>query len=385
MTNEEAKILLDKYNQGLASPAEAALLQYWFIHEASKEGAAISDLDLQQLVADMREEVLAQTKPNPNFWSRLGSNPMVWKVAAAVAAIVFGIWFFSARYMKDGQLQNHPELVSRSQDIAPGKNTATLTLANGKTITLSDAKTGVVIQTSKLTYTDGTAVSEHQAAATGSMGKNQLLSAQTPRGGTYQFTLPDGTRVWLNADSKISFPEQFSGKTRKILLIGEAYFEVAHLALATPKPFIVETSTQQVTVLGTHFNINAYTNEAATRTTLLEGSVKVAAGKNTITLSPNQQATNAANTLKVSPANIEQAIAWKNGDFVFTRQPLAEIMRNVARWYDVEIIYAPDVDQTETYTGKVSRSKNISQVIHVLHAIQLLNFKIEGKRIYVSR
>ncbi|MBE9602594.1 FecR family protein [Pedobacter sp. MC2016-24] len=385
MTNEEAKILLDKYNQGLASPAEAALLQYWFIHEASKEGAAMSDLDLQQLVADMRQEVMAQTKPNPNFWSRLCSSPMVWKVAAAVAAIVFGIWFFSARYMKNRQLQNHPELVSRSQDIAPGKNTATLTLANGKTITLSDTKTGVIIATSKLTYTDGTTVSEQQASATGIAGKNQLLSAQTPRGGTYQFTLPDGTRVWLNADSKISFPEQFSGKTRKILLSGEAYFEVAHLALATPKPFIVETNTQQVTVLGTHFNINAYTNEAATRTTLLEGSVKVAAGKNTITLSPNQQAINTANTLKVSPANIEQAIAWKNGDFVFTRQTLAEIMRNVARWYDVEIIYAPDVDQTETYTGKVSRSKNISQVINVLQAIQVLNFKIEGRRIYVSR
>ena len=388
MTNEEAKILLDKYNQGLASPAEAALLQYWFIHEASKEGAAMSDLDLQQLVAHMRQEVMAQTKSNPNFWSRLGSKPMVWKVAAAVAAIVFGIWFFSARYMKDRQLQNHPELVSRSQDIAPGKNTATLTLASGKTITLSEAKTGVIINASKISYDDGTDLSAPVENAEGTEdGNQQIFTAQTPRGGTYQVTLPDGTHVWLNADSKISFPAKFSGTSRKILLSGEAYFEVSHASKAIPKPFIVETARQQVTVLGTHFNISAYSDEHDTKTTLLEGSVKVSTsqGAPATILRPNQQAITIGTTITTKEVDPSLAIAWKTGRFTYKDTPLETVMRQISRWYDVDITYTSNDLKNELFSGSVSRYDHVSRILGTIEFTGTVKFKLKGKQITVTK
>ncbi|MBE9598462.1 FecR family protein [Pedobacter sp. MC2016-24] len=379
MEQQEINGLIEKYKEGIASPQEIDALQNWYRSVGYADGIYPDhEITVKTRIQDRLIATIHPVKPN-KLWPRIAIT------AAAVAALIFGVWLFEAHY-RNGR---HPELVSGPQysnDVAPGKNTATLTLANGKTITLSDAKTGVVIQTSKLTYTDGTAVSgQHRPSrsdAEGSGAKNQLLTAQTPLGGTYQFTLPDGTRVWLNADSKISFPMQFSGKSRKILLSGEAYFEVQHLALATP--FIVETPGQQVTVLGTHFNINAYKDEADTKTTLLQGSVKVSQGSAFSILSPGQQAILSAQNISLKAVNVNDVIDWKNGEFIFKNEPLPNILRRVARWYNVTVTYQAKYDQIPTYSGSVSRLNNVSEVLHMLEKTGDSRFEIRGNQIIVK-
>ncbi|RYZ46238.1 MAG: DUF4974 domain-containing protein, partial [Sphingobacteriales bacterium] len=294
--------------------------------------------------------------------------PRIAVAAAAMAVITIGVWlYYTPRHPDAGQ---EPGSAQYANDIAPGKNTATLTLPNGQTIELSDAKTGVVIDASKITYNDNTVVSTGDPSSRtegrdlSSGGKDlsglrddELLTASTPRGGTYQVTLPDGTRVWLNADSKLEFPSSFvNSKTRFVRLQGEAYFEVAKLSRAsntsstslrggtTKQSFIVETEGQQVEVLGTHFNINSYADEGKTSTTLLEGSVKISVlengkiGKGQL-LKPNQQSVLNNGKIIVKPVETSYAIAWKEGYFMFNSEPLETAMNKIARWYNLTIQY----------------------------------------------
>ena len=331
--------------------------------------------------------------------------------AAALAAIVFGVWFFNSnsgvlKQVQDDVVQN---------DIAPGKNTATLTLPNGKTITLSDAKTGVVIGDDKLSYNDGTDLSaRHPELVSGSRpGYATMLTAATPRGGTYQVVLPDGTKVWLNADTKISFPSQFNGKERRIVLEGEAYFEVskvyaplgasarsssreratsssrASVATRDLIPFIVKTKQQEVEVLGTRFNINSYTDEVATTTTLIEGSVRVnafnsATSRATAILKPNQQSIANSEGMQVLNTDASAALDWKNGEFVFNNEAITSILRRVSRWYNVEIVYQTNTDRPLTFTGSVSRFDKVSSVLKMLEKTSDLHFEIKERKIIVK-
>jgi ferric-dicitrate binding protein FerR (iron transport regulator) len=288
-------------------------------------------------------------------------------------------------------------------DIAPGKNGATITLSNGKVIQLSDAKTGVVVG-KDLKYNDGAAV---QGGGPDLRQDDVMqLTATTAKGQTYQFTLPDGTKVWLNADSKISFPSRFPGQERKILLSGEAYFEVAKVVMplsAEPLPgqiskpatlfkvpFLVESKGQTVEVLGTHFNISAYQDERLTTTTLVEGSVRVsmfdvALGRRTEMLKPNQQSIQTpGGGMQVRNVDVSEALDWKNGLFIFNDEPLQNVMRRVARWYDVEVSY-DGVDQNELYGGSVSRYDNVSKVLRKLELTGGIHFKIEGRKIKVMK
>ncbi|RZM21453.1 MAG: FecR family protein, partial [Pedobacter sp.] len=212
--------------------------------------------------------------------------------------------------------------------------------------------------------------------------------------------------VWLNADSKISFPSQFTGSERKILLEGEAYFEVAK---NKEMPFIVESGGQRVEVLGTHFNISAYQDEGSIKTTLLEGSVRIAYGsrhpelvsgsrnrkaalqgwypdlrQGGVVLKPNQQAILTGNKLDVILANIEQTMAWKNGMIVFEKQSLREVMRGLSRWYNVTVVYEPGVENI-LFTGSISRFKNISSILEIMALTGKFHFKIEGRRVTVMK
>jgi transmembrane sensor len=296
-----------------------------------------------------------------------------YKVAsiAAVIAVVFGLWF----YQSVGVVNRNAEIVYQN-DVLPGKNTATLTLSNGKTIPLSDAKNGVIIDASSLKYNDGSVVD--------SIGikSSQMLTTTTPRGGTYQVVLPDGSHVWMNADSRMSFPAKFSGQTREILLEGEAYFEVAK---DKAHPFIVKSRTQQIEVLGTHFNVNSYADETGIKTTLLEGSVKVSLsdGKEAL-LKPGEESLNTGD-IHVEKVDTEAAVAWKNGSIVFRAKTLKDIMRQLSRWYDVTIVYAPDAPLNETFSAAVSRTRNISAVLERMQTTGSVKFKIEGKIITVTK
>lgn len=311
------------------------------------------------------------------LWKKIG-------IAASVAiALSTGLYF----YRKAQGHWGRADVVLAVHNIAPGGNRATLSLAGGKTIPLSEAKTGLVVGGTRLTYNDGSSV-EANAELEQSKGESMMLTASTPRGGTYQVILPDGTHVWLNAESKLIFPAKFSRQERRVQLSGEAYFEVAKLtgpaASATGSkniPFLVLTKNQQVEVLGTHFNINGYADEGSVKTTLLEGSVKVSLlsaskGAGTVILNPGQQAVvDGKSEIKVNQADVEQATAWKNGLFYFKDADLKTILRTFSRWYDMDVIDADQLNDRK-FSGKLYRNVNAHQALQVLKLLGL-EFSLE--------
>jgi ferric-dicitrate binding protein FerR (iron transport regulator) len=282
--------------------------------------------------------------------------------------------------------------VHYKNDIAPGGNKAMLTLANGSTIVLDSAQDGTLAQqgSTKIVKLDGGALAYRAAAGSNGQTTEQtgFNTIATPRGGQYRIILPDGSKVWLNAASSLRFPAAFTGSERTVELTGEAYFEITKNA---EKPFHVKVpsgvtagESMDVEVLGTSFNVMAYTNEEKIHTTLLEGKVKVRQGATAENLSPGRQAIVDQNTLgmEVADANIEQAVAWKDGLFRFKETDIRELMRQVERWYDVDVVYRTDRGDQD-FTGVVSRNKNVSTLLQMLELTGTVHFKIEGKRIIV--
>ncbi len=267
-------------------------------------------------------------------------------------------------------------------DIAPGGNKATLTLADGNVVVLNDQQNGTLSSqgnTKIIKLTEGKVA--YNAANTGSV-QTAFNTISTPRGGKYQVVLADGTNVWLNAASSIRFPTAFTGKERTVEITGEAYFEVAK---NKAMPFKVKASTVQVEVLGTHFNVMAYTDEAASKTTLLEGSVKISSSGRQTIIAPGQQASVArgSNSINVlDGVDLDETVAWKNGMFMFNNTGIETIMRQIARWYDVEVSYDGPVT-TDHFTGKVSRNSTAAQVLKILE-LSDIHFTISGKKIIVK-
>lgn len=312
--------------------------------------------------------------------------------AAAVVLVTlsFGIYFY------ENQKTSNKNKFAK-HDILPGGNKATLTLADGRVIDLNKVNNG------DLAYQSG--ISIHKT------GNGQLIysiqsknkqhspadeltynTIATPRAGQYQVNLPDGSKVWLNSESSIKFPVQFSRAERRVELRGEAYFEVAKVyknlkSSGERLPFLVSSENQTVEVLGTHFNVNAYPGERVTRTTLFEGAVKVFADKiqSPSYLKPNQQAVLIGKTIVVSTADVEEAMAWKNGLFIFNKQNLGDIMKQVERWYNVDVVFSDEALKQEEFNGTTSRFKNISQLLEVLESTGSVHFKIEGRRIVAMK
>jgi len=314
----------------------------------------------------------------------MAGNLSLWKkiMAAATIVLISGISLYFYR-------QHMPDLISPKteivNDVRPGSNQAVLTLANGKRIVLNAAVNGEIAEQSgirirktadgQLIYTlsdSGTAANTGAAAT--------FNTIETPKGGQYQINLPDGTRVWLNAASSLKYPVRFDRKERKVSLQGEGYFEVAK---DKRKPFKVNSGSQELEVLGTHFNINSYADELSSKTTLLEGAVRLSPhGGQDLVLSPGQQAVLTSGRMKVAVVDPEEVLAWKNGNFVFNDEGLETIMRKISRWYDVEVSYQRKPADL-TFTGVVSRSKNISAVLNALDKTGKVHFKVEGKKVTV--
>ncbi|AEW00380.1 hypothetical protein A4D02_23930 [Niastella koreensis] len=274
------------------------------------------------------------------------------------------------------------------QPVMPGGNKALLTLGDGSVIVLDSAANGALSQQGKtivLKKQDGQLV--YESRHNGNQDAVAWNTISTPRGGQYQVVLPDGTKVWLNAESTLRFPAGFTGKDRTVDLTGEAYFEVNHNNL----PFIVDIISVngrpgggKVQVLGTHFNIKAYLDESVVKTTLLEGSVDMTSTESHFILKPGQQAQLTKSSGKMSldeHADVEEAVAWKDGRFVFNEASVETVMREIARWYDVEIVYAGKVP-TEKFEGEILRSSNIQEVFKILE-LSNVHCKIEGRKITV--
>ena len=296
-------------------------------------------------------------------------------VAAAVFIIGLGGAIWLLRYSKTAP--SPPTMATAiPADILPGSNKAVLTLANGQRLILDSTVNGALAQQGKVN------IIKTREGRLEYHGEDEAIlynTLSTPRGGQYQLRLPDGTQVWLDAASSISYPTFFIGKNRKVRITGQVYFEVAR---DKARPFHVNANNMDVEVLGTHFNINAYSDEASINTTLLEGSVKVNAGNaNTIVLRPGQQA-QVGNQLKVAEnANLDQVMAWKNGLFNFEGADIKTVMRELGRWYDVEIVYKGEVPPRK-FGGEVSRQLTLSQVLRLLQKVGI-NYTIEGKKLIV--
>ncbi|MBN8785956.1 MAG: FecR family protein [Terrimonas sp.] len=310
------------------------------------------------------------------------------------AAVVFLLLSAGAFFYFSSRKTIHNDIASgrKSEIILPGSNKATLTLADGSLIDLNEAGNGdIAFQGDvKVIKTDGKI--NYNVANTGSnvIAYNTIT---TPRGGQYAIVLADGSKVWLNATSSLRFPTSFNGSSRKVELTGEGYFEIAQSKLpdGRKQPFFVSINTASghggiVEVLGTHFNIMAYDEEGAINTTLLEGAVKLNTGEKTVLLKPGQQAhvTKGVDQVEVLvDVDTDSVIAWKNGEFRFDNTDLKSIMRQIERWYDINIIYDKNIPEIGL-SGKIKRKNNIEQLLEILEATHKIQFRIEGKNVFVA-
>lgn len=414
MTKRILQLLFDRYFSGSAGKEECAeLLEH--IHKADQEQIeeAVTEIALKldegpDFNIFLAERILSRIKADPLYLESLHKQDpetvheqglparpvypyyrrILFKaITACMLFAVSGLAFRAYQYRR--KLYQHTtvklQLSPPRKFILPGSDRATLTLSNGAVIILDSAKKGILAREGNVPiYKSSSGRLVYRDIPTGSTlaGPVAYNSISTPRGGQYQLVLPDGTQVWLNAASSLRYPAQFAGLTREVTLTGEAYFEVAKDRL---HPFRVLTSRQQVEVLGTHFNINDYDDEPSVKTTLAEGSVKIISGGNTLMLRPDEQAVvnnNSTGIISVSKVDVERVVAWKNGNFEFENAEIPVIMRQVSRWYDVEVAYGARLSQ-KRFTGSISRNISLKDLLTML-GYTGLNFKVTGMKILIS-
>lgn len=381
------------------------LTEFWQAIDEMKEDDPIKEVIFQQYGEKMPSAMQQRLPDWNNALNKILDTPK----ESPKASLTFrrSKWYWAAAlfiisaaglgyYIMNNSRQHIPQLARTEtnrykNDIAPGKSGAILTLSDGTTVNLDTAQQGLlaVQGKTKLTTTNGI-ISYEKTRATGSEPLYNIVS--TPRGRQFKIVLCDGSQVWLNAASSIRYPAVFEGAKRKVQITGEAYFEIAPAYASSTKekiPFIVQFTTPsgysgEVNVLGTHFNVNAYAEETAVKTTLLEGSVKISLDNNeSALLQPGEQAGISKNgKMKVLPGvDVDAVMAWKNGYFSFSQTDMATMMRQISRWYDVEIEYAGAVPDRH-FGGEISRNSNVSEVLKIMEESKVF-FKIDGKKIIV--
>lgn len=393
MKPEEVKELLKKISSGDFSKAQEDILNQWLDGADQQEYETMLGwwqelLQTEDVHVDEHPALISRIEAGlnridvptvPLYAKKSGGS--FFKVAIAAASMLLvltaGLFFYNRHTAVSGSGAN-----AFSSDIRPGGNNATLILANGAQIDLSKAADGELANEAGIKIVKSADGQLVYTILNGGSGSRSLFNTiQTPIGGQYRINLPDGSSVWLNASSSLRYPVSFSAKERKVELTGEAYFEIAK---DKSKPFLVVNKNQTVEVLGTHFNINGYEDELDTKTTLLEGSVKIFAGvnKSEAILKPGQQAQVQGYTIKIKDVDAANAAAWKDGFFVFNDENISSAMRKIARWYDLDVVYKGKIDE-EDLAGEVPRSTNIAEVLKTLELTGMVRFEIEGRKITV--
>jgi hypothetical protein len=260
------------------------------------------------------------------------------------------------------------------QEVLPGSDKAVLVLSDGRKIIL-DSTAPSALKDENITVENATLKYRGNGSETPS--QNLLV---VPRGGQYKLVLPDGTKVWLNAESSLSYPTAFTGAERKVQLTGEGYFEVTK---NKEQPFIVESSGNSIKVLGTQFNINSYGDENAFTATLVEGSVQISRGNISKMMKPGEQAKVEDDKIDVMQVDTKEAIAWKEGEFVFRDAPVTSVVRQVCRWYDLEAEYRDPVDKH--LNAVIKRNVPLAKVLHYLEETGAVHFKTENKKLVVMK
>ncbi|TKC58503.1 DUF4974 domain-containing protein [Pedobacter hiemivivus] len=394
MAPERFKALLAAYYSGSISADDRKELNsllhdntsYNNLQELITE--SVSDADLEEHFAPETLEMVYQRIKQENSLHQEGLGLTVvrnkrytWIAAAAAIFIFLSVGIYINHLKQTSTATDH--YIAKST-IHPGTNKAILTLSDGKKIFLDDMHKGKIAQQSGIVIEKmKSGELNYVASSTSEQAADKALTYNTiniPRGGQYQVNLPDGTKVWLNAASALVYPVIFKGTERLVKLTGEAYFEVAK---NKSKPFKVATANQTIEVLGTHFNVNAYADETSVNTTLLEGSVKIILSSSALSqvISPGQQAR--VNTkINVYPVDTEEAVAWKNGLFMFNKETIQSVMRQISRWYDVEVEYKGEI-AAKGFWGTIPRDKDLTYVLKVLEETGVAHFKLIGRRIVV--
>lgn len=397
--NMEIARLIAGFLQGKLSPEEEARLRAWVGEDGEnrrtwerltspvwleKQLERWKDEDPMEAWERLKEALAYQRKHHLRMMVR---KTLRYAAIVLPLALLCGI---GIRFFRSGKINRaEPPRVLTAKDIVPKGKVAQLVLGNGSTVALNDSLE------ESLTEKDGTKVrnagGKLSYAATSSVEDGQLVynTVLTPRGGEYQVRLPDGTQVWLNAASSLRFPTRFRGADREVSLSGEAYFEVAK---DEEHPFVIHSSGMTTTVLGTKFNISAYNDDHSQRVTLAEGRVKVSEESETqtgreegILLNPGYEAVRAEKekNIRVRKANVDAALAWKNGLFVFDAESLGSMMRKLSRWYDVDVVYENGVDTLFHFTGRIRRYEDIGGILHLLELTGKVHFVIEGRQLKV--
>jgi transmembrane sensor len=376
MQKIDAKILLTKYRLGEATEQEKTLVESWYA-QYTENGTPIPIERVDEIGNEIWTSLpIHQPQRRIVLWPRI--------VAAASVLVFLAIGGYLLLKKSPGNKAIAFKQPAVKIDVAPGGNNAILTLANGQNIVLNSAKNGALVRQGNVTVNkaaEGELVYTESRNGAGKYGSGYNV-VSTPRGGQYHLVLADGTNVWLNAASSLKYPTAFNGNDRTVELTGEAYFEVIH---NNAKPFRIATRNETVEDIGTHFNIYAYADETAVKTTLLEGSAMVSASGKNVVLKPGQQAqVSAANSgiSVVNNADTEEAVAWKNGFFEFNRSDIPTVMRSLGRWYDVDIAYEGKIPQRR-FTGEMHRDANLSEALKILSYLKI-DFRMEGKKIIVT-
>jgi transmembrane sensor len=368
--------LLKRYELGTASPEEIHFLETYFnyLDEINQQQTVFSSEDEKAMLGEemktrLLQEIREEAAPVIPIKRRF---PLKW-IAAAVLVVATGI---AAYLFFAGNEAKKPVIAQTEEQATIPRERAVLKLANGQELLL-DSLQGNILQQQGLTVSNDSGHLQYNSKTT----TPELHTLYTPNGAQYELQLPDGTHVWLNAASSITYPTIFTGNNRDVTISGEAYFEVAR---NQSMPFRVKAKDMQIEVTGTHFNVNTYTNEPFLTTTLLEGGVKVTRNNSTVQLTPGQQSlTGADGKLSViKNVNTDEVMAWKNGYFHFESASLETILRQVSRWYDVNIVYE-GAAPTEKYFLIIKRNSSLPAVLKVLEANNV-RFTIDGKKLTVK-
>ncbi|HLR37250.1 MAG TPA: FecR domain-containing protein [Chitinophagaceae bacterium] len=377
-TPEEIAILVEKSLRGTLTEKEQDLLNLWLQQKAERQ--LTGDIKVENEEA-LKDRLLKRIKSDAGISDRSARQNTQTRTAKilfrSAAAVIFLVLVGGASYLFLTKQNNKPNNTSsfNQEDFPPGNNGAMLTLASGKTIIIDSTTNGriaaqgnqsIVKKAGKLFYKN-----ERKSKQLNQQANNTI---STPRGKTFKVILSDGTKVWLNAASSITYPITFTGNSRNVELRGEAYFEVAH---NSQKTFKVKTQGTIIEDLGTAFNVKAYNDEADLKVTLVEGAIKV----DKTPLKPGQQAIVKSDKLRIVQANVDQAIAWKNGVFIFKGSNIKDVMKQISRWYDIDVKYKGKIPDLR-FGGGITRNCNLSEVLSILKQSNI-HFKLENRTVTV--
>lgn len=391
MDQKTFSILLEKYLRGSISQDEVnslldsleddAMRLQWEQAIAGMLAAQTQEKNMLTVPTQGKNRLPAQTQKENLLPAQTQEKKPHKVILYAIAATLLALLATSILYLTHNNQQPPIQIATmQPHTIAPGGNKAILTLADGSQITLDSANNGAIahqgnVQVIKLN--NGQLAYKADAAGTNVLHYNRLV---TPRGGQFIIILPDGSKVWLNAATSLRYPTAFNGNTREVQLSGEAYFEIAPNA---HMPFIVSVNNMEVKVLGTHFNIMGYPDENSTQTTLLEGAVQVQHNTASIRLHPGQQASLQGENMTVKKdIDVDEVVAWKNGYFHFNHESLPGVMRQISRWYDVEVIYEANIPERE-FGGKIERNSSLNDVLKILE-LSNVHYKIKERKIIIT-